>query len=419
MAIKVVMPSQGQSEEPATLLAWKYSEGDRVTKGDTLCEVESDKATFEVEAPESGVLLKRLYRDGDLVPVLSAIGFIGQPGEKLDQGAQAGVAQPAESRADQEVQEVQTAAGKQTTEAGTPSRRFGAETSRKIRISPRARRLAEKEGVDISAIKGSGSGGRIVEKDIRAVTTEPGIGKPGTAEPGPAPAEQVREIPVSGVRKIIAERMAESLSSTAQLTLHSSADASSILSYRKKLKASPEDAGLTSITINDLVLFTVSRILPRYPRLNSHFLGDRIVEHFCVHLGMAVDTDRGLMVPVVRAAHSLSLKELSIRAEQLSQACTAGTITPDDLKGGTFTVTNLGPLGVELFTPVLNIPEVAILGVGNIQLKAVAVNDQVQFIPHIGLSLTVNHQAVDGAPAAAFLQAVGQGLARFDILLAE
>jgi pyruvate dehydrogenase E2 component (dihydrolipoamide acetyltransferase) len=133
---------------------------------------------------------------------------------------------------------------------------------------------------------------------------------------------------------------------------------------------------------------------------------------------MAVDTERGLMVPVIRSAHSLSLKDLSAKAGQLRQACTAGTITPDDLRGGTFTVTNLGPLGVELFTPVLNIPEVAILGVGNIQLKPVTVNDQLQFVPSIGLSLTVNHQAVDGAPAAAFLQALAQGLGRFELLLA-
>jgi len=234
----------------------------------------------------------------------------------------------------------------------------------------------------------------------------------------PAAAEPVREVPVTGIRKIIAERMAESLSSTAQLTLHASADASSILSYRKQLKGSPEDTGLTSITINDLVLYAVSRILPQYTRLNGHFLGEKIVEYSNVHLGMAVDTERGLMVPVIRAAQSLSLKDLSNRATEMRRACTEGKITADDLKGGTFTVTNLGPLGVEMFTPVLNIPEVAILGVGNIQLKPVMVNDQVQFIPHIGLSLTVNHQAVDGAPVAAFLQKLAQGLARFELLLA-
>jgi pyruvate dehydrogenase E2 component (dihydrolipoamide acetyltransferase) len=292
---------------------------------------------------------------------------------------------------------------------------LSAKTPRKIRISPRARRLAEKEGVNFSTVKGSGSGGRIVEKDIRAAIPQSGV---AAQEPGPVQAEPVREIPVSGLRKIIAERMAKSLSSTAQLTLHTSADASAILSYRKKLKASSEDAGLTSITINDLVLFTVSRILPQYPRLNSHFLGDRIAEYSGVHLGMAVDTNRGLMVPVIRAAHSLSLKQLSIRATELRQACRGETIAPDDLKGGTFTVTNLGPLDVQLFTPVLNIPEVAILGLGNIELKQVMVNDQVQFIPHIGLSLTVNHQAVGGAPAAAFLQEIAQGLARFELLLA-
>lgn len=419
MAIKVVMPSQGQSEEPVTLLAWKYDEGDRVNKGDILCEVESDKATFDVEAPDDGVLLKRLYGNGDLVPLLSTIGFIGQPGEKIDRDAEAPVSGPAESGMGRQVPAAEGGAQTRTAKARTPFQRVGTESSRKMRISPRSRRLAEKEGLDFSAVEGSGPGGRIVEKDIRAAISARGAVKFRTREPETVPIEPAREIPVSGVRKIIAQRMAESLSSTAQLTLHSSADASALLSYRKKLKASPEDIGLSSITINDLVLFAISRTLPRYPRLNSHFLGDRIAEHSSVHLGMAADTDRGLMVPVIRSAHSLNLKELSIKAAELAQACTAGTIAPEDMKGGTFTVTNLGPLGVQLFTPVLNIPEVAILGVGNIQLKPVMANDQVQFIPHIGLSLTVNHQAVDGTPAAAFLHEVAQGLARFELLLAE
>jgi pyruvate dehydrogenase E2 component (dihydrolipoamide acetyltransferase) len=395
MATKVIMPSQGQSAEPVTLLGWKRTEGDRVTAGEVLCEVESDKATFEVEAPASGVLLKRLYSDGDLVPLLSTIGFIGESGEEPD-------------RED----------GKQTSDVTPPNPSVTAQPTRKLRISPRARRLAEKEGVEISRVTGSGSGGRIVERDIRAAMTTP-----DSAAQKPLPPRQgeeaVREIPVSGIRKIIADRMAESLSSTAQLTLHSSADASAILSYRKQLKASPEETGLSSITINDLILFAVSRILPRYPRLNSRFLGDRIAEHAGVHLGMAVDTERGLMVPVIEAAQTLTLRELSAKAAELRRDCTAGMITPDALQGGTFTVTNLGPLGVELFTPVLNIPEVAILGVGNIQPKPVMVDDRVRFVPHLGLSLTVNHQAVDGAPAASFLQSLAAGLARFELLLAE
>jgi pyruvate dehydrogenase E2 component (dihydrolipoamide acetyltransferase) len=205
---------------------------------------------------------------------------------------------------------------------------------------------------------------------------------------------------------------------TAQLTLNSSADARKLLAYRKQLKGSPETLGLQKVTINDLIHFVVSRVLLQYPDLNALFTGDAISQYKQVHLGFAVDTPKGLMVPVIRNANRLSLKQMADEARRLASACLEGTIKPDELSGGTFTVSNLGNLGIESFTPVLNPPQVAILGVGNINLKPVGVEEEVQFIQHIGLSLTINHQAVDGAPAARFLQAIAQGLAEVDLLLA-
>jgi pyruvate dehydrogenase E2 component (dihydrolipoamide acetyltransferase) len=226
----------------------------------------------------------------------------------------------------------------------------------------------------------------------------------------------VEDIPIKGVRKVIADRMLESLLTTAQLTLNASADARNLLAYRKRLKNSPEDLGLQNITINDILLFAVSRALSQYSALNAQFQGGTISQYKNVQLACAVDTPRGLVVPVIRNANTLSLKQIAYESKRLAEACLEGTITPDELNGGTFTVTNLGNLGIESFTPILNLPQVGILGVGNINLKPVGLDGDVEFIPHLGLSLTINHQVVDGAPAARFLQTLSQMLADIDLL---
>ena len=212
--------------------------------------------------------------------------------------------------------------------------------------------------------------------------------------------------------------MLESLQTTAQLTMNSSAEATALLAYRQRLKNSAEGLGLQNVTINDLILLAVSRILPQFPELNAHFQDDNIYQFGQVHLGFAVDTPRGLMVPVIREATALTLKQIAVESKRLATACQEGTINLDELSGGTFTVTNMGLFGIESFTPVLNPPEVGILGIGSLDLKAVEVDGDVQFVKHIGLSLTINHQVVDGAPAARFLQAVARGLADLELLLA-
>ena len=214
--------------------------------------------------------------------------------------------------------------------------------------------------------------------------------------------------------------MLASLATTAQLTLNSSADARALQEFRAKFKESPEGMGLRGVTINDMVLFAVSRALLEHPEMNAHFSGDMIRQFADVHLGLAVDTARGLMVPVIRNAHALGLRAMASEAARLAAACREGRITPDELGGGTFTVTNLGGLGVESFTPVLNPPQVGILGVGSIVPRAVkGEGGSVSFIPQIGLSLTINHQVVDGAPGARFLQTLARGIERFDLLLAR
>ena len=225
-------------------------------------------------------------------------------------------------------------------------------------------------------------------------------------------------VPLSTMRKIIAERMRGSLQNAAQLTMHASADARALQAYRARLKASDAALGLREVTLNDLVLLAVARTLPRFPELNATFKDGALLHYSRAHLAFAVDTPRGLLAPVMRNAESLTLRALSEQARVLIAQCREGAIAPAALSGGTFTVTNLGGFGVESFTPIINTPQVAILGVGNINLKPLEQNGAVQFIPHLGLSLTIDHQIVDGAPAARFLQAVAQAMGSIELLLA-
>jgi len=419
MATVVIMPRQGNSVESCLITAWKKEKGEVVAAGEVICEIETDKATMEVEAPASGTVLDLFFGEGEEVPVLTNIAVIGEPGEDVAAFRPNGT--PAQEEA--------PAAPAPASGNGQPTQPATAapDTKTRVKISPRARRLADTEGVNLAEVPGSGPGGRVMERDIQAVLdtsdsrpmrSRGGLAPPPVAAPPTGPDDVVEVIPLKGVRKVIAERMLASLQTTAQLTLNTAADARSLTAYRQRLKQSAADLGLQAVTINDLLLFAVARMLPQHPALNALFSDNTISQYQNVHLGLAVDTPKGLMVPVIRHANTLSLKQIAGESKRLAAACQEGTITADELQGGTFTMTNLGSLGIESFTPVLNPPQVAILGVGNINLKAVEGENGVEFIPHLGLSLTINHQVVDGAPAGRFLQALCQGLAAFELLLA-
>lgn len=405
MAIAVLIPKQGQSVESCFIIKWNKKVGDKVKAEEPICEVETDKAVFEVEAPEAGTILKIFYKEGDDVPVLNTIAIIGQPGEKIDHL----IPKKTVSVSKGEYVEKQKAI---TSDESIKKTRPSLETSL-IPISPLARRFAEKKGIDFSKLVGSGPGGRIIKKDIEKAISE---GEPLISSTvsgnffGP-----VKGIRVEGVRKIISERMLTSLQSTAQLTLNTSVDASNLLACRESLKSSPQMKGLSKININDFLLYIVVNILPKFKNINAHFLKDKILEFEHVHLGFAVDSPRGLMVPIIHNAHLLSLEDISKEARRLNTACQEETILPDELNEGTFTVTNLGTMGIESFTPILNIPQVAILGVCSVSLKPIMKEDKIQFIPHIGLSLTFDHRAVDGAPAAKFLQELNMVITNFDL----
>jgi pyruvate dehydrogenase E2 component (dihydrolipoamide acetyltransferase) len=405
MAIAVLMPKQGQSVESCLIIKWNKKAGDKVKAEEPICEVETDKAVFEVEAPEAGTILKIFYKEGDDVPVLNTIAIIGQPEEKINHL----IPKKTVSVSREEyVEKQKTITPDESLKNTKPSLGAGL-----IPISPVARRFAEKKGIDFSRLVGSGPGGRLIKKDIEKAISE---GEPLISSMvsknilGP-----VKEIMVEGVRKIISERMLMSLQSTAQLTLNTSADASNLLACRKSLKSRSQIEGLSKINMNDFLLYIVANILPKFKNMNAHFLKDKILEFEHVHLGFAVDSPRGLMVPIIHNAHLLSLKEIFKEARRLSTACQEDTILPDELTGGTFTVTNLGTMGIESFTPILNVPQVAILGIGSISLKPIMKEDKIQFIHHISLSFTFDHRAIDGAPAARFLQELCKIIANFNL----
>ena len=228
------------------------------------------------------------------------------------------------------------------------------------------------------------------------------------------------DTPLTNIRKVISKSMHNSLSTTAQLTLNTSFDATEIMAYRKKLKNSAEKLGLGNITLNDIVLYAVSRtLLNGHEDLNAHMLDDKMRRFNHVNLGVAVDTPRGLMVPTIFCSELKSLAEISAETKDLAGACQGGTISPDLLTGGSFTVTNLGSFGIESFTPVLNAPQTGILGVDTIVQRAKEVDGEIKYYPAMGLSLTFDHRAVDGAPAAKFLKDLKNNLENFSVLLAK
>jgi len=452
MAHLLVMPRQGNTVESCVLVAWRVAEGSTVTADEAVCEVETDKATFEVPAGADGIVLKYLHAEGDDVPVLEGIAVIGSQGEDWRAALGSAPGSHAIAAPSSAVATSQAAAAPAAEPAPAVAGPSPAVVESRA-VSPRARRLARVEALDASVLAGTGPGGRVIERDVRralearpaltsaaraAVAAGAAVPSSGTALGGrvgladleaiaapvaaPPPASGTEgsgaaETPLKGVRKIIAERMRASLTSTAQITLNGSAPAARLVELRARFKATEPSAGLADVTVGDLVSYAVSRVVPRFPVLNSHLVGTTLRTFERVHLGFAVDTPRGLLVPVIRNADLLSLTALSAEAKRLAAACQAGTVKPDEIAGATFTISNLGALGVESFTPVLNAPEVGILGVCAIVPRPVLRPDgSVSAEPRIGLSLTVDHQVIDGAPAARMLRAFADAIAEIDLL---
>jgi len=437
MAVVVILPKQGQSVESCIITEIKKKKGDTVKKGEVLFAYETDKASFEEESPADGVVLESFYNDGDEVAVLLDMMVIGQPGDDytglLQGGAPAVEAQgiaPSEAVAKAaEPAKIEVAASTQSTNQSINQSSF---------VSPRAKNLATKEALNASELAGSGPSGRVIEKDVLAalenrpkltplakkIAAEEGIqpqgagsGLAGTAKSTDliAPVNAVYGVDyedkkLSNMRKLIAKAMHASLQNSAQLTHHLGADARTIQNLRKKAKKAFEAGTLsTNLTINDFVCFAVVKALKKFPNVNSHFLGESMRLFNKVHLGLAVDTERGLMVPAVRNADDLSIIGLSNQLKEVANACKKGAISPELLaaEAATFTVSNLGAYGVEMFTPVINLPQSAILGVNTIVPRPKDLGDGVYgFVPYIGLSLTYDHRSLDGGEATRFLKQI-------------
>ncbi len=408
MAIPVIMPKQGQSVETCIITRWFKNKGEKVSSGDLLFAYETDKAAFELESAAEGTLLEIFFSEGVEVPVLVNVAVIGQPGEPTASFKPEGASDVTGDGAVFKSGPVAEAAG-----AGTEDILVMA-ASGKIRISPRARHLAESKGLNYNSIAGSGPNGRIVVTDIEKFMA---TGVSATPQKKTVSGE-FTEITVSNVRKLIARAMHSSLQSSAQLTHHMSADVRNLLKARQKIKEGIK-AGTEKqdITLNDMICWCVVRALEKHPDANSHFLGDTMKNFNKVHLGIAVDTSRGLMVPAVKNADEMTLPRLSRELKKVAELCRKGNISPELIQStaSSFTVSNLGNYGVEMFTPVINLPQVGILGVCAILSRPADLgNNTFGFVPFMGLSLTYDHRAIDGGPATLFLKDVKEEIERFD-----
>lgn len=432
MATAVIMPRQGQSVESCIIGEWFKKVGDPVQEGDILFSYETDKSSFEEPAKQAGTLLAIFYGADDDVPCLTTVAVIGEPGESYaefapDQAAGAEEAPAAEAPA------VEAPAAAAAVAAAPVAQ---AEGTALRGVSPRARNAAERLHVDPAQAQPTGPNGRVIERDIKALAqagrTGTGLGGRVTAADqaaaAAAPAAQAapavqgadteyQDVKLPNIRKVIAKSMFQSLSTMAQLTHTTSFDATCIMNFRKGLKAAPEQLQVPNITLNDIILFAASRVLPKHPDLNAHFLEDKMRYFRHVNLGIAVDTPRGLMVPTLMRAEEKSLKQIAAEAKALAAACQDGSINPDLLQGASFTVSNLGTLGIEHFTPVINPPQTGILGVDCIVERVRTVDGQITVYPAMGLSLTYDHRALDGAPASRFLQDMRAALENFQALL--
>jgi len=416
MAESVIMPRQGQSVETCILGQWYKEVGDLVKTGDLLFSYETDKAAFDEEAKSDGVLLAIFYNTGDEVPVLATIGLVGEEGEKVELPET--LATVASSDASDEVPKV-------IEFSLEPDQEYDP----RIRISPLARNMALKLGIDYSVLEGTGPHGRIIARDVECFSAQNSATKEENqplvyekpTSPLVKPDNRVGKVidnmdyelqPLTNIRKLIARSMHQSLQNSAQLTHHLSADARKLLSYRKKFKTEFAEGRIAeNITINDMVCYAVIRSLKKFPKVNSHFLGDQMKLFRKVNLGLAVDTERGLMVPALQNAGDLSINGLSNQLGILADNCRKGNINPDLLspEAASFTVSNLGNYGVEMFTPVINLPQTAILGVNTILHRPMELGDGIYgFVPVIGLSLTYDHRALDGGEATRFLAAVAR-----------
>ncbi len=437
------MPRQGQSVESCIVTEFKKKVGDKVAVGDVLFSYETDKASFDEESKVEGTVLACFYSENDEIPCLSNVMVIGEPGESFEEFA------PAASAAPETPAEAGPAPSAEVNVVEAAPETAAAAVVPGAPVSPRARKLAKEKGLDPGQVAGSGPHGRVIARDIEAAQGAPlsglaramaaagGLQAPssGSGPAGMVKGSDLKEwTPVtsgisgegedfvvekmSNMRKLIAKSMYNSLQNSAQLTHMLGADARTIQALRKKAKKALEEGRIdANITINDFVCYAVIKALQKFPKVNSHCLGDSMRIFNTVNLGCAVDTERGLMVPCIPHAEKLDIIALSKALKKVADDCKKGSINPDLLssEAASFTVSNLGGFGVEWFTPVINLPQSGILGVGTIVPRPKAIDGGMAFVPYLGLSLTYDHRALDGGEATRFLKQVAVEIETLDV----
>jgi pyruvate dehydrogenase E2 component (dihydrolipoamide acetyltransferase) len=399
MALEVTLPRLGQGMESGTIVRWLKSEGDRVEKGEALYELDTEKVTQEVEADASGVLLKILAGEGEEIEVGKRIAVIGEEGEEVPSAEAAEEVDedeqeegsPGQER-DEERERGRAAAAEQAEQEEQeeqeeePARTNGG----RLKASPLARRIARERGIDLRSLTGTGPEGRIVAEDVERATAAPAHAPAAAA---PLEAEVVK---LTSLRRTIARRLTEAWEAPA-FQISMSADMTRALALRERVKEE-------GVTVTDLLVKLAAIALLRHREVNAHFAGDELRIFPSAHVGLAVATERGLVVPVLREAERKLLIELAVERAQLVGRAREGKLTKEDLEGGTFTISNLGMFGVEQFIAVLNPPQAAILAVGAIEQRPVLEKEEFVARPLMSLTLTCDHRAVDGAKAAEFLR---------------
>ncbi len=409
MAKAIIMPRLGLNEEENLLGEWFVSEGDTVKEGDPVFSIETDKSSMDVFAEEDGTVLKRFYKEYDIIPVMTPVCVIGKPGEDISDIKPSTA--PEESAAENaDVPEIKI------EPAHTPAAPKEPKDDQSV-FSPRAKVLADANGITLDDVAVSGAENRALEEDVIAAMKAPRPAAAKQAEakavsaPSSKPADLIfgKPVKISNFRKAISKNMMNSILSTAQTTTQMRYNASKLQKYRSWLKSSPGTE--KNITINDLVMFVSVKTLQDYPQMNAHMIGDdEMIIFDNVNIGCAVDTQKGLVVPTVKNAQSMSLLEFSSSLGAIIEKCKNGTISKNEMSDATFTVSNVGSSGVTYFTPILNPPQIGILGVGTIDYAVKMTDEGILYYPAGYLSLTYDHRAIDGAPAASFLKAVCDNL---------
>ncbi|MFO0918353.1 MAG: dihydrolipoamide acetyltransferase family protein [Planctomycetaceae bacterium] len=396
MPIEITIPRLGWSMDEGIFLGWLKRDGDAISPGDALFQLEGEKAVQDIEAIDAGILRIPPHgpKDGDVLPVGAVIGFLAERGEAIEfktvssgarvLGATGGLSAPEDS---------ETAGTGSKLPVAPESSEKRRSTEHRVTISPRARRVAQELGVDWANLVGTGSTGRIRERDVRAAKpTRPAAVK----------------LTGTSLRHVIARRMSESTQQAASVTLHTTIDATRLVAVRQEFKRLNKNPREVTPSYSDIFVKMVAASLRQHPYMNARWTEQGPEELSAVHVGIAVDTDAGLMVPVVKDPLSLRIKELARRSTELIEKARERKLSADQLQGGTFTISNLGAFGIDAFTPVINLPEAAILGLGRIIRRPAAVDDKLFIRDEMTLSLTFDHRIVDGAPAARFLQTIAR-----------